>query len=126
MVFLVVGRAELFTENDFDPAAKASDESDTWLLGPLFRVWIVTLVVNLIGYAGQDPFLVYGTVAEKLSYGAFEATDEEIREAAVAATADRSVRTSRTATTRRSAPAGKPSAGLLQRVSIARALLRDP
>ncbi|WP_226006450.1 formate/nitrite transporter family protein [Natrinema salinisoli] len=49
VVFLVVGRSELFNENFFDPAAKAVDADDSWLLWPLFRLWIVTLVVNLVG-----------------------------------------------------------------------------
>lgn len=49
LVFLVVGRTELFNENFFDPAAAAVDRSQSWLLVPLFRLWIVTLVFNLIG-----------------------------------------------------------------------------
>lgn len=49
VVFLVVGRTELFNENFFDPAAKAIDEDGSWLLGPLLRLWTVTLVVNLVG-----------------------------------------------------------------------------
>jgi len=36
VVFLVVGRTELFNENFFDPAAKAIDEDGSWLLGPSF------------------------------------------------------------------------------------------
>jgi len=49
VVFLVVGRAELFNENFFDPAAKAFDQSGSWLLAPLFRLWVVTFAVNLVG-----------------------------------------------------------------------------
>ncbi|QRV14734.1 formate/nitrite transporter family protein [Haloterrigena salifodinae] len=49
VVFLVVGRSELFNENFFDPAAKAVDQDDSWLLVPLLRLWIVTLVFNLVG-----------------------------------------------------------------------------
>jgi len=49
VVFLVVGRTELFNENFFDPAAKAIDEDGSWLLGPSLRLWTVTLVVNLVG-----------------------------------------------------------------------------
>lgn len=49
MVFLVVGRTELFNENFFDPVAKAVDQDGSWMIGPLVRLWIVTFVVNLVG-----------------------------------------------------------------------------
>jgi formate/nitrite transporter FocA (FNT family) len=48
VVFLVVGRAELFNENFYDPVAKAV-QSDSWMVGPLVRLWTFTLVFNLIG-----------------------------------------------------------------------------
>ncbi|WP_207591669.1 formate/nitrite transporter family protein [Halomontanus rarus] len=49
LVFLIVGRSELFNENFLDPAAKAVDQSGSWLVWPLFRLWILTLVFNLLG-----------------------------------------------------------------------------
>lgn len=51
VVFLVVGRTELFTENFFDPVAAAIDErgSGVWLR--LLRLWLVILVLNLVGGA---------------------------------------------------------------------------
>lgn len=49
VVFLVIGRAELFNENFFDPAAKATAQSDSWMISPLLRLWIVTFVFNLVG-----------------------------------------------------------------------------
>lgn len=49
LVLLVVGRAELFTENFFDPVARAVEEPDGWLVGPLLRLWAVTLACNLLG-----------------------------------------------------------------------------
>jgi len=49
VVFLVVGRAELCNENFFDPAAKAVDQSGSWMVVPLLRLWSVTFVVNLVG-----------------------------------------------------------------------------
>ncbi|MDS0477440.1 formate/nitrite transporter family protein [Natrinema sp. 1APR25-10V2] len=49
VVFLVVGRTELFNENFFDPAAKVVDRDGSWLLWPLVRLWTVTLVFNLVG-----------------------------------------------------------------------------
>ncbi|MDQ4038702.1 MAG: formate/nitrite transporter family protein [Actinomycetota bacterium] len=49
VVFLVVGRSELFSENFFDPVAAAIDEkrSGTWAL--LLRLWASILVLNLVG-----------------------------------------------------------------------------
>lgn len=49
VVFLVIGRTELFNENFFDPAAAAVDRDGSWLLSSLLRLWVVTLVLNLIG-----------------------------------------------------------------------------
>lgn len=49
LVFLVVGRTELFNENFLDPAATAVDRDDSWLLGSLVRLWSVTFVLNLAG-----------------------------------------------------------------------------
>lgn len=49
LVFLVVGRAELFNENFFDPVATAVEQSGSWLVGPLARLWVVTFVFNLVG-----------------------------------------------------------------------------
>lgn len=49
LVFLVVGRTELFNENFSDPAAAAIDQSGSWLLAPLLRLWALTLVFNLLG-----------------------------------------------------------------------------
>jgi formate/nitrite transporter FocA (FNT family) len=49
LVFLVVGRTELFNENFFDPVAKAVAADDSWLVGPLVRLWSVTFALNLVG-----------------------------------------------------------------------------
>ncbi|WP_136717273.1 formate/nitrite transporter family protein [Halorientalis salina] len=49
VVFLVVGRAELFTENFFDPVAAAIENPDSWLVPQLLRLWSVTFVLNLVG-----------------------------------------------------------------------------
>ena len=49
LVFLVVGRAELFNENFFDPVAKAVEADGTWLVWPLVRLWVVTFALNLVG-----------------------------------------------------------------------------
>jgi len=49
LIFLVVGRTELFNENFFDPVAKAVEADDSWLVGPLVRLWVVTFALNLVG-----------------------------------------------------------------------------
>ena len=51
LVFLVVGRSELFSENVLDPVAAALTGSGSrpWLL--LVRLWLVILTLNLFGAA---------------------------------------------------------------------------
>lgn len=51
LVFLIVGRSELFSENFFDPVVSAIDIGDgnAWLR--LLRLWVAILVLNLIGGA---------------------------------------------------------------------------
>ena len=50
VVFLVVGRSELFTENFFDPVATAiSGGSGVW--SQLARLWVITFLLNLAGGA---------------------------------------------------------------------------
>jgi ATP-binding cassette subfamily B protein len=80
-----------------------------------------------VGYVSQDTFLFYGTVAENITYGTFDADREEVIEAAKAAEAHDFIT---------SLPEGydtevgergvKLSGGQRQRISIARAILKDP
>jgi len=49
LVFVVVGRAELFNENFFDPVAYAIEQEESWLLPELGRLWLGTFVFNLVG-----------------------------------------------------------------------------
>jgi formate-nitrite transporter family protein len=49
LVFLVVGRAELFTENFFDPVATAFDRGEIKIVPIILRLWLLTFVLNLIG-----------------------------------------------------------------------------
>ena len=51
VVFLVVGRSELFTENFFDPVATTIDPQRPSGWGRLARLWGTTLVLNLAGGA---------------------------------------------------------------------------
>jgi formate/nitrite transporter FocA (FNT family) len=69
LVFLVVGRTELFNENFFDPSAAAVAASDTWLVRPLVRLWTLPFVFNLAGgvvlasFVAVDGALPSGTAA---------------------------------------------------------------
>lgn len=49
-VFLIAGRAELFTENFFDPIAAVID-SESYDSRDLLRLWGITFVLNIVGGA---------------------------------------------------------------------------
>ena len=51
VVFLVLGRAELFSENFLDPIAAAFKSEGERKLSKLARLWAVTLILNLVGGA---------------------------------------------------------------------------
>lgn len=51
VVFLVVGRTELFNENFFDPAATAFERREKGFLSRLGRLWSITFVFNMVGGA---------------------------------------------------------------------------
>ncbi|MBL7164480.1 MAG: ABC transporter ATP-binding protein [Anaerolineales bacterium] len=80
-----------------------------------------------VGFVSQDVYLFHGTVRENIAYGTFDATDEQIVDAAKIAEAHDFIR---------QLPQGydtivgergqKLSGGQRQRVSIARAVLKDP
>ena len=82
---------------------------------------------SLFGMVLQDTWLFNGTIADNIRYGNLEATDEEVRRAAVVAQADHFVRT---------LPGGYDmvlneeadniSQGQKQLLTIARAILADP
>ena len=51
VVFLVIGRAELVSENFFDPIAAGFRPNSHGILSKLARLWSLTLILNLLGGA---------------------------------------------------------------------------
>lgn len=51
LVFLVVGRAELFSENFFDPVVAVVESRKSGMVLRLVRLWGITFVLNLVGGA---------------------------------------------------------------------------
>ncbi|WP_129114534.1 ABC transporter ATP-binding protein [Halegenticoccus tardaugens] len=80
-----------------------------------------------IGYVSQETFMFYGTVKENIAYGAFDASDEAIVEAATAAEAHEFISNLPDGYDTMVGERGvKLSGGQRQRLSIARAVLKDP
>jgi len=80
-----------------------------------------------IGYVGQETFLFYGTVRENIAYGAFDATDEQVVEAAKAAEAHDFIAGLPDGYDTMVGERGvKLSGGQRQRIAIARAIIREP
>lgn len=80
-----------------------------------------------IGIVQQDVFLFSGTIKENILYGRPDATDEEVRQAAIRANIDAFVQTLPDGYDTQIGERGvKLSGGQKQRLSIARVFLKDP
>ncbi|MFB6096644.1 MAG: ABC transporter ATP-binding protein [Haloferacaceae archaeon] len=93
---------------------------------PIDEVTIPSLR-RAIGYVSQETFMFYGSVAENIRYGTFDATREEVVEAAKAAEAHEFIDNLPEGYDTEIGERGvKLSGGQRQRLAIARAILKDP
>ncbi|WP_101295451.1 ABC transporter ATP-binding protein [Halegenticoccus soli] len=103
------------------------DEGSIRVDGRDVRDVTLTSLRRSIGYVSQETFMFYGTVKDNISYGTFDASDEEIIEAAKAAEAHDFVTNLPEGYDTMVGERGvKLSGGQRQRLSIARAILKDP
>jgi ATP-binding cassette subfamily B protein len=80
-----------------------------------------------VGYVSQEPFLFYGTVAENVAYGTFNASPEEVKRAARRAAAHEFVENLPDGYDTLVGERGvKLSGGQRQRLALARTFLKDP
>jgi len=80
-----------------------------------------------VGYVSQEPFLFYGSVADNVRYGSFDATDEAVVAAARVAQAHTFVENLPDGYGTMVGERGvKLSGGQRQRIALARAVLKDP
>lgn len=78
LVFLIVGRTELFTENFFGPVAAAIDETGKKPWARLLQLWVTILVLNLVGGAVLVAVLTVDGALPEGSPEALVAIAEEI------------------------------------------------
>ncbi|WP_028814962.1 formate/nitrite transporter family protein [Streptomyces flavidovirens] len=79
LIFVVIGRSELFTENFFDPVATAIDRRRASAWTQLGTLWIVVLLLNLVG--GAIMAVVF-TVEGTLPAGAHHSLEEVAKDIA--------------------------------------------
>jgi ATP-binding cassette subfamily B protein len=82
---------------------------------------------SLIGYVGQNPFIIHGTIAENITYGIPDATPEMVEVAArLACIHDEIVENPKGYMARVLDRGSNLSGGQRQRIALARVFLKDP
>jgi len=105
---------------DVDEGAVTIDDTD-------IRDVTIPSLRRQIGYVSQETFLFYGTVEENITYGTFDASHEEVVEAAKMAEAHQFIQNLPDGYETKVGERGvKLSGGQRQRIAIARAILKDP
>ncbi|MFD1587850.1 ABC transporter ATP-binding protein [Halorientalis brevis] len=103
------------------------DDGEIRVDGQDLRDVTIQSLRQAVGYVSQETFLFYGSVAENIAYGTFDATREEIVEAAKLAEADEFITNLPDGYDTEVGERGvKLSGGQRQRIAIARAILKDP
>ncbi|WP_255198644.1 ABC transporter ATP-binding protein [Halorarius litoreus] len=103
------------------------DEGAITIDGTDLRDVTIPSLRRQVGYVSQDTFMFYGTVAENITYGTFDASREDVVEAAKAAEAHDFITNLPEGYDTEVGERGvKLSGGQRQRISIARAILKDP
>lgn len=78
LVLLIVQRAELFSENFFDPMAAAFERCESHRLWRIARLWTLTLAFNLLGGALMAALVTVGDVLPTAAGEAIASTAREI------------------------------------------------
>lgn len=103
------------------------DKGSILLDGQDIRKYNLESLAQVTGFVSQDVFLFHGSVKENISYGTFDATDEEIVHAAKLAEAHDFVSDLPEVYDTLVGERGiKLSGGQRQRISLARAILKNP
>lgn len=102
-------------------------EGEISIDGRNIKSFDLTHLREQIGYVSQDVFLFEGTIAENIAYGTFNASHHDIEQAAKLAEAHRFIEASPNGYNTLIGERGQRlSAGQRQRLSIARAILKNP
>ena len=101
-------------------------EGDVYLSGKELREWPRKELLKQYAYVPQTPYLFYGSIRENIALGNLEASEDEIRKAAVAASIhDEVMQFTNGYDTCVGEKGGALSGGQRQRIALARAFLKD-
>lgn len=109
------------------PRLYDSNEGEIRIDGQDIRDVTLASLRQSIGYVSQEPFLFYGSVAENIRYGTFEATDADVEAAARRAQAHEFIQNLPNGYKTLVGERGvRLSGGQRQRLAIARTILKNP